>query len=155
MCLDLLQGHLTVVTLISVLLVQLTALRLARCAVFDHTDSTAWSTDKDRKINHKDASHSSCYNSGIGSTPVLPHLHVKDPGHSAKSAGSRLQLNTHAPYVCGFAWSDMVHGCMVYTERAETAAVSRGTSHVSVVSTQLGWMFKCLKKRRKKRKKPK
>ena len=27
----------------------------------------------------------------------------------------------------------MVHGCMVYTERAETAAVSRGTSHVSAV----------------------
>ena len=27
-----------------------------------------------------------------------------------------LQLNTHTPYVyvCGFAWSDMVHGCMVY-----------------------------------------
>ena len=25
---------------------------------------------------------------------------------------------------------DMVHGCMVYTERAETATVSRGTSHV-------------------------
>ena len=24
----------------------------------------------------------------------------------------------------------MVHGCMVYTERAETATVSRGTSHV-------------------------
>ena len=24
----------------------------------------------------------------------------------------------------------MVHGCMVYTERGETAAVSRGTSHV-------------------------
>ena len=32
-----------------------------------------------------------------------------------QSAGGRLQLNTHAPYVCGFAWSDMVHGCMVYT----------------------------------------
>ena len=29
-----------------------------------------------------------------------------------------LQLNTHTPYVCGFAWSDMVHGCMVYTELA-------------------------------------
>ena len=28
---------------------------------------------------------------------------VKDPGHSAKSAGGRLQLNTHTPYVCGFA----------------------------------------------------
>ena len=25
----------------------------------------------------------------------------------------------------------MVHGCMVYTERAETAAISRGTSHVT------------------------
>ena len=24
---------------------------------------------------------------------------VKDPGHFAKSAGGRLQLNTHAPYV--------------------------------------------------------
>ena len=38
---------------------------------------------------------------GIRSTRVL--LHVKDPRHSAKSAGGRLQLNTHAPYVCGFA----------------------------------------------------
>ena len=28
----------------------------------------------------------------------------------------RWQLNTHTPYVCGFAWSDMVHGCMVHTE---------------------------------------
>ena len=40
---------------------------------------------------------------GVRSTPVLPQLHVKDPGHSAKSAGGRLQLNTHTPYVCGFA----------------------------------------------------
>ena len=29
----------------------------------------------------------------------------------------------------------MVHGCMVYTERAETAAVSCGTGHASAVST--------------------
>ena len=37
----------------------------------------------------------------------------------------------------------MVHGCMVYTERAaETAAVSTGTSHVSAVSTPLQWIFK-------------
>ena len=55
---------------------------------------------------------------GIRSTPVLPQYHLKDPSHSAKSAGGRLQLNTHTPYVCGFAWSDMVHGCMVYTELA-------------------------------------
>jgi len=77
-------------------------------------------------------------------TSVLPQKHVKDPGesHSAKSAGGRLQLNTHAPYVCGFAWSDMVHGCMVYTERAETVAVSCGTSHASAVSTPLRWIFK-------------
>ena len=43
-------------------------------------------------------------------------LSVLTPDRSAKSAGGRLQLNTHTPYVCGFAWSDMVHGCMVYTE---------------------------------------
>ena len=31
---------------------------------------------------------------------------------------------------------------MVYTERAETAAVSRGTSHASAVSTPLKSIFK-------------
>ena len=45
----------------------------------------------------------------IRSTPVLPQWHVKDPSHSAWSAGGRLQLNTHTLYVCDFAWSDMVH----------------------------------------------
>ena len=29
--------------------------------------------------------------------PVLPQWHVKDPGHSAKSAGGRLHLNTPTP----------------------------------------------------------
>ena len=33
----------------------------------------------------------------VRSTPVLPQLHAKDPGHSAKSADGRLHLNTHAP----------------------------------------------------------
>ena len=28
---------------------------------------------------------------------VLPQWHVKDPGHSAKSAGGRLHLNMHTP----------------------------------------------------------
>ena len=51
--------------------------------------------------------------------PRVTAVARKRPGHSAKSAGGRLQLNTHTPYVCGFAWSDTVHGCMVYTERAE------------------------------------
>ena len=30
--------------------------------------------------------------------PVLQQWHVKDPGHSAKSTGGRLQLNTHTPF---------------------------------------------------------
>ena len=36
----------------------------------------------------------------------------------------------------------MVRGCMVYTERAEMAAVSRGASHASAVSTSLRWIVK-------------
>ena len=37
---------------------------------------------------------------GIRSTPVLPQWHVKDPCHSAKSAGFRLQLKkTRTTYV--------------------------------------------------------
>ena len=32
---------------------------------------------------------------GVRSTPVLPQWHVKDLGHSAKSADGRLHLNTH------------------------------------------------------------
>ena len=34
---------------------------------------------------------------GVHSTPVLPQWHVKDPSHSAKSAGDRLHLNMHTP----------------------------------------------------------
>ena len=37
---------------------------------------------------------------------------------------------------------------MVYTERAETAAVSCGTSYASVASTPLRWIFKTKQKRR-------
>ena len=33
----------------------------------------------------------------VRSTPVLPQWHVKGPGHSAKSAGGTLHLNTHTP----------------------------------------------------------
>ena len=43
----------------------------------------------------------------------------------------------------------MVHGFMVYTERAETAAVSCGTSHASAVSTPLWRILKKEKKRKK------
>ena len=34
---------------------------------------------------------------GVRSTPVLLQWHVKDPGHSAKSVGDRLHLNTRTP----------------------------------------------------------
>ena len=34
---------------------------------------------------------------GTRAAPVFLQQHVKDPGHFAKSAGGRLQLNTHAP----------------------------------------------------------
>ena len=36
---------------------------------------------------------------GVCSVSVLPHWHVKDPGHSVKSAGSRLHLNMHTPFI--------------------------------------------------------
>ena len=42
----------------------------------------------------------------------------------------------------------MVHGCMIYTDRAEMAAVSRGTSHASAVSTPIRWIFFFNKKTR-------
>ena len=36
---------------------------------------------------------------GVCSTLVLPQWHVKDPSHSAKSAGGSLHLNTHTPSI--------------------------------------------------------
>ena len=35
------------------------------------------------------------YSVSVPPPPVLPQWHVKDPCHSAKSAGGRLHLNTH------------------------------------------------------------
>ena len=35
---------------------------------------------------------------GVRSIHVLPQWHVKDHGHTAKSAGGRLHLNTHSPW---------------------------------------------------------
>ena len=61
----------------------------------------------------------------------------EDPGHFVKSAGGRLQLNTHAPYVSRLEYSKhckLVRDCNVYGAHrtwADTAAVSRGTSHVT------------------------
>ena len=83
---------------------------------------------------------------------VPPQWHVKDPGHFAKSAGGRSQLNTPAPCVCNFQQPcKLVHD---YGHRtcAEPAAVLRGTSHFETkqgcrLCTPLRWIFKtrCLK----------
>ena len=74
---------------------------------------------------------------GIRSTLMLPQQHVKDPGHSAKSAGGRLyflQLNTYTLRM----WFCMKrHGVWLYGVHrtcAETAAVSCGTSYASTVT---------------------
>ena len=45
----------------------------------------------------------------------------------------------------------MVHGCMEYTERAEMAAVSCGTSHASAVGTPLRWISKKQQQKRYKK----
>ena len=61
---------------------------------------------------------------------MLPQQQVKNP---AKSAGGRLQLNMHAPYVCGLAWRDMTeHTKTDMMGHTEMAAVSHGTSHVAI-----------------------
>ena len=39
------------------------------------------------------------YSVCVRSTPVVTQWHVKDPGHSAKSAGGRLHLNIHTPFI--------------------------------------------------------
>ena len=51
-----------------------------------------------------------------------------------QKCSGRLQLNTHAPYLCGFELSNTVKWCMVewYIQNLpRDAAVSRGTSHVT------------------------
>ena len=72
---------------------------------------------------------------------------------SAHACTLRMWLNLHEVTlneVCGFVWNNRFHGCMVYTEGAETAAVSRGTSHLTSKqeSTSLKWLFKTRYKKR-------
>ena len=45
------------------------------------------------------------------------HLVIYSAGHSARSAGGKLQINMHTPYVYGFAWSDMPVWCTQNTPR--------------------------------------
>ena len=45
--------------------------------------------------------------------PGVTAVACKSSSYFAKSTGGRLQLNTHAPYVCGFAWWGDVTWCLI------------------------------------------
>ena len=64
------------------------------------------------------------------------------PGHSAKSAGGKLQLNTRTPYLCGFKWNDTVNWCMVElcTQKMRRDG-SSSTWHQSC-NNQRAWILK-------------
>ena len=76
---------------------------------------------------------------------------AEDPGHSAKNAGGRLQLNTHAPNVCGFAWSAVTWCTVVWrtqnAPRRQQFHVAASQQPNSAVSTLLRMIFKTRYKR--------
>ena len=71
---------------------------------------------------------------GVNSTPMLPQWHVKDPGHSAKSACGRLHLNTHTP-LTRRSWSGLTMlsrhsvGTYHWGKRAHTPPLQGTLSH--------------------------
>ena len=75
---------------------------------------------------------------GVRSTPVLPQWHVKDPCHSAKSAGSRLHLNTHTPLIqrsrSGLTMPLSRHSVETIRKRAHTQLVREQS--VTVISAR-------------------
>ena len=56
---------------------------------------------------------------------------------------NKINDKTSTIYIKTFNKISIVHGCMVYTERAEMVAVSCGPNHASAVNTPLRWIFKC------------
>ena len=70
--------------------------------------------------------------------PVLSQWHVKDPGHSAKSAGGRLHLNTHTPLAyqsqSGLTMPLSVQSVGINQETS-SRATSRGTLGYSRLSS--------------------
>ena len=67
------------------------------------------------------------------STPMLPQWHIKDPGHSAKSAGGRLHLNMHTPLTQqSWIWLTMLlsrHSVGTYPETSLHATCQGVFSH--------------------------
>ena len=72
--------------------------------------------------------------------PVLPQWHVKDPDHSAKSAGGRLHLNTHTPVTqrnrSGLALSLSRHSVGTYPEMSSHATCQAREHSVIIVSAR-------------------
>ena len=72
---------------------------------------------------------------GVHSTPVLLQWHVKDPGHSAKSAGGRLHLNTYTP-LTQRSWSGLTmplcrHSLEPIRKEAYTQLVREHSSQIA------------------------
>ena len=67
------------------------------------------------------------------STPVLPKWHVKDPGHSAKTASGRLHLNTCTPLTQrsrgGLIMPLFRHSVGTYPETSSHATCQEKFSH--------------------------
>ena len=59
---------------------------------------------------------------GVHSNPALPQWHMKDPGHSAKSADGRLQLSTYTSLTqrsrSGLTMPQSRHSVGTYQERS-------------------------------------
>ena len=69
----------------------------------------------------------------VCSTPVLLQWHIKDPCHSAKSAGGRLHLNTHTPFTQpsrnGLTMPLCRHSVGIYQERGSHTIHQETLSH--------------------------
>ena len=75
---------------------------------------------------------------GVRSAPVLPQWHVKDTGHSVKSAGGRLHLNTHTPLTLrsrsGLTMQLCRHSVGTYQETSSHATRQGSTGHIRLRS---------------------
>ena len=92
--------------------------------------------------------------------PVLPQWHVKDPGHSSKSAGGRLHMKTHTPLTqrsrSGLAMLLSRHSLMGPYRATTSHATRQGTlghSRLSSLNHKLIFTQKKKKRERKRIKK--
>ena len=76
----------------------------------------------------------------VSAPPALPQWHLKDPGHSVKSAADRLHLHTHTP-LTQQSWSELTMplsrqsvGIYQETSSHETRQGTLGHSRLSLLS---------------------